>query len=1080
MRIEKVDATAFGPLASQSLAFAPGMTVVVGRNESGKSSWHAATYAALCGRKRGVGAATKQAKLFETKHRPWRGDAWQVSAVVSLSDGRRIELRQDLDGKVDCRATDLAVGRDVSDEVMFEGSPDGSQWLGLDRNSFAATACVNQTELLRVLEHARGLQEQLQQAAATAGAADPTAAEALAAIEAFTRESVGLDRANARKPLRAAIDGLARARRRLDATRAEHEEYLRLVEDAEVKRSTARTAAKDLQSGEQRLSLVETLLEEARSAGRLRNEADRAAAEVQAQRSIQTRLSSTTKRAHELSAALGGQEPRGMADDEALVATVASALNRWTAIPGTQALTGETAHDLEARLEALPNAPEGDLQPHRIVERAASNLDVARDRAAQREAERPTPPPEVGGEVEAAMRAGAGLLRDLAGKLDAASDPGAAAIDVQRATQALDDARDAQRAEESATATALRSLEEAETQRRTSNEVLTVMKTSAQSVVPAVRPRNVPLMLLAIALGVAGAALVSSQTVLGVGFMGAGAVAAVLALRGSSSATGGSATGLDVSDDLARARAVAVEADGQASTARSQHERATARLLAVDRAVAQAEERHRSASEQVRSAQSVWSDLTSRCAVLGLPTDANQLRRLAAEAEATESARNAWQRESRLAAQDQESIEAAAAELRQALLERGVGDADVTNDSVDEVLRGYREACRVRAQQDQIAGSRSDLEQALKTRRAAEHQVEVGAVARAQALHSIAQAVRGIGQQLDASPVSEEEALPLIADLTKWQTQRRQNVAQAESAQRDWAELQALLDGGSLTDLDHRLASTRAARTRLEGASCDAEQAASTGAQSVLDLAAELGISLDGVPATDAISTIESSRATALSIRNEHKVEAARLSREAGHAEGMQEERARDLRSVPEAEETLAQAEAELARVQELSQTLETTRRFLGNAQDAVHRDIAPIIAASLQSRLPQVTEGRYTEALVDPATLGVKVRPTGGTWVEATRLSVGTAEQVYLLLRLALAEHLGSPDEPCPLLLDDVTVQADDYRTVEILDSLLALSDERQIILFAQEAEVLEWAKMRLADQEQHGIRELAQLPLG
>ena len=53
MRINKINAVAFGPLADESLSLAPGMTVVVGDNESAKSSWHAAVYAALCGRRRG-------------------------------------------------------------------------------------------------------------------------------------------------------------------------------------------------------------------------------------------------------------------------------------------------------------------------------------------------------------------------------------------------------------------------------------------------------------------------------------------------------------------------------------------------------------------------------------------------------------------------------------------------------------------------------------------------------------------------------------------------------------------------------------------------------------------------------------------------------------------------------------------------------------------------------------------------------------------------------------------------------------------------------------------------------------------
>ena len=53
MRIRSVRIHAFGPFTEQTLELAEGMTVITGDNESGKSSWHAAIYAALCGVRRG-------------------------------------------------------------------------------------------------------------------------------------------------------------------------------------------------------------------------------------------------------------------------------------------------------------------------------------------------------------------------------------------------------------------------------------------------------------------------------------------------------------------------------------------------------------------------------------------------------------------------------------------------------------------------------------------------------------------------------------------------------------------------------------------------------------------------------------------------------------------------------------------------------------------------------------------------------------------------------------------------------------------------------------------------------------------
>ena len=118
--------------------------------------------------------------------------------------------------------------------------------------------------------------------------------------------------------------------------------------------------------------------------------------------------------------------------------------------------------------------------------------------------------------------------------------------------------------------------------------------------------------------------------------------------------------------------------------------------------------------------------------------------------------------------------------------------------------------------------------------------------------------------------------------------------------------------------------------------------------------------------------------------------------------------------------------------------------------------------------RLSQITGGRYSEVRVDPENLNIRVRLPDGTFQLAELLSHGTAEQVYLLLRVAMAERLTKPEEVCPLILDDVTVQSDGERTRCILETFLTISTERQIILFSQEDDVLAWAEANVANNGQ------------
>jgi uncharacterized protein YhaN len=326
MLIRRVTAYAFGPLVGETLEFADGMTLVHGGNESAKSSWHAATYAAVCGRRRGPGRAG-DAWLTEY-HRPWSGRAWAVGAELRLDDGRRIEMRQELEDRVDCHAMDLDLGRDCADEIMFAGTPDASRWLGLDRQSFLATACILQAQVLAVQQHADGLQRLLQRAAATAGA-DDTAAAALERIDAFRREQVGADQANSTKPLRRAKDLVRRATEGLEAARAAHAEYETGVAEAHQLRAAAAVAQREVRRVE-------------------------AAAAARRAAELAARLHAAT----ELDRRLGGAEPPSIAGEAETARQVTEALAAWSSrapVPAQRG-GGERVEAARARLRLVARA----------------------------------------------------------------------------------------------------------------------------------------------------------------------------------------------------------------------------------------------------------------------------------------------------------------------------------------------------------------------------------------------------------------------------------------------------------------------------------------------------------------------------------------------------------------------------------------------------------------------------------------------------------------------------------------------------------------------------------------------------
>jgi recombinational DNA repair ATPase RecF len=218
MRIWQVTAEPFGPIAAgQTMEFGRGMTVVVGPNESGKSAWHAAIYAALCGRPAALEDRTRAfARLFHADP-----GAWVCSAVVE-HQGRMVPVRQDLTrpGQSDARAVNGQASPNGC--LRHPGGLDLTRWHGLDAASYAATAWVAQDTLRsdRARVHL--------QRAVTHAVGNGNAMDALRLIGQFGWEHVGPDDPASMRPLGRALAHLRRLRQDPDARRehvaaAEHE-----------------------------------------------------------------------------------------------------------------------------------------------------------------------------------------------------------------------------------------------------------------------------------------------------------------------------------------------------------------------------------------------------------------------------------------------------------------------------------------------------------------------------------------------------------------------------------------------------------------------------------------------------------------------------------------------------------------------------------------------------------------------------------------------------------------------------------------------------------------------------------------
>lgn len=120
-------------------------------------------------------------------------------------------------------------------------------------------------------------------------------------------------------------------------------------------------------------------------------------------------------------------------------------------------------------------------------------------------------------------------------------------------------------------------------------------------------------------------------------------------------------------------------------------------------------------------------------------------------------------------------------------------------------------------------------------------------------------------------------------------------------------------------------------------------------------------------------------------------------------------------------------------------------------------RDRQPTVLAEAGRTFQQVTGGRYQRIEQDPdgQSLAIVDRNLGRKSPE--QLSRGTAEQLYLCLRLALAQEFGRQRCSLPVVMDDVLVNFDPSRARAMAQALADFARLNQILLFTCHPETVQ-----------------------
>ncbi|HEX9638438.1 MAG TPA: hypothetical protein VGB99_12930, partial [Acidobacteriota bacterium] len=125
-------------------------------------------------------------------------------------------------------------------------------------------------------------------------------------------------------------------------------------------------------------------------------------------------------------------------------------------------------------------------------------------------------------------------------------------------------------------------------------------------------------------------------------------------------------------------------------------------------------------------------------------------------------------------------------------------------------------------------------------------------------------------------------------------------------------------------------------------------------------------------------------------------------------------------------------------------------QHLVREARAAFERDRQPAVVQEAQHFFATLSAGRYPRLIAPFGSddqLAAEARD--GSRRELDQLSRGTAEQLYLALRLGLIREFGRRSRSLPVILDDILVNFDPGRAARACEALVELAQDHQVLFF-------------------------------
>ncbi len=136
------------------------------------------------------------------------------------------------------------------------------------------------------------------------------------------------------------------------------------------------------------------------------------------------------------------------------------------------------------------------------------------------------------------------------------------------------------------------------------------------------------------------------------------------------------------------------------------------------------------------------------------------------------------------------------------------------------------------------------------------------------------------------------------------------------------------------------------------------------------------------------------------------------------------------------------------------------TYHLLDKARQVYERERQPAVLQQASAFFQVMTDGRYQRVIVPLGQTRLEVESNDGRLQGTDRLSRGTAEQLYLSMRLALVREYAKHAGPLPLVVDDILVNFDPDRAQAAIKVLKEVSTTHQLLIFTCHPHVSKWFK--------------------